>query len=102
MMINITPKAKEKIEDILKDSNFKKIRVSVKGGGCAGFQYSFSTDTIKEQDILIDKLVLIDPISSIYLEDVTIDYKASLMGENFIIENPNIKTTCGCGVSFGF
>ncbi len=88
-----------------------KLRVFITGGGCSGFQYGFSfEETINDDDTVIKKggndqtiqvQLLIDPISLGYLTGAEIDYKSDLTGEQFIIRNPNAKTTCGCGSSFG-
>lgn len=93
-----------------------KLRVFITGGGCSGFQYGFTFDEEdpKEDDTVIrytlstpeseaetsEVLFVIDPMSLIYLTGAEIDYKSDLSGEQFIIRNPNAKTTCGCGSSF--
>jgi iron-sulfur cluster assembly accessory protein len=80
------------------------LRVAVAGGGCSGFSYSFdyveipeTDDSIFEQD---GSKVFIDPVSLQYLVGATLDYKKSLVSEQFIILNPNAKSSCGCGQSF--
>lgn len=85
-----------------------KLRVYVTGGGCSGFQYGFSFDEdVNEDDTVITKncgehpvQLLIDPMSFQYLVGAEIDYKEDIKGAQFIIRNPNAKTTCGCGSSF--
>lgn len=81
-----------------------KLRVFITGGGCSGFQYGFTFDeTINEGDIEITNQgvsLLVDPLSAQYLSGAEIDYKEDLQGSQFIINNPNAKTTCGCGISF--
>ena len=79
------------------------LRVGVKGGGCAGFEYVL--DFSKGQDgdflMLFDGLkVYVDPISAMHLEGTTIDYVMGLMGAGFKFSNPNSSRTCGCGSSF--
>ena len=80
------------------------LRVFITGGGCSGFQYGFTFDEkIQEGDSAIEKCgvkLLVDPTSIQYLRGAEIDYKESLEGSQFIIKNPNAKTTCGCGTSF--
>ncbi|MFZ0219886.1 MAG: iron-sulfur cluster insertion protein ErpA [Candidatus Aquirickettsiella sp.] len=116
--IVITDNAASKIwELITEEENFQlKLRVFITGGGCSGFQYGFSFDeTINEDDSVITKSILkkdaghqdpinvhllVDPMSLVYLRGAEIDYKSDLTGEQFIIRNPNAKTTCGCGSSF--
>ena len=81
-----------------------KLRVFVTGGGCSGFQYGFSFDENKnEGDMEISEegvRILIDPMSFQYLMGAEIDYLEGLQGARFVINNPNAKTTCGCGASF--
>lgn len=92
-------------ELVLEEGNPElKLRVSVQGGGCSGFQYGFSfDDTIAEDDMVIVKnsvTLLVDAMSYQYLSGSAIDYQESLQGANFMISNPNAETTCGCGSSF--
>ena len=81
-----------------------KLRVFVSGGGCSGFQYGFTFDEeVNEDDTTFEKngvLLLVDPMSYQYLVGAEIDYKDDLEGAQFVIRNPNAKTTCGCGSSF--
>jgi iron-sulfur cluster insertion protein len=81
-----------------------KLRVFVSGGGCSGFQYGFTFDEkIEEGDFCVEKQgvqLLVDPMSAQYLMGAEIDYKEDLQGAQFVIRNPNAKTTCGCGSSF--
>lgn len=81
-----------------------KLRVFVTGGGCSGFQYGFSFDEKKNDgDMEINQdgvQILIDPMSFQYLMGAEIDYLEGLQGARFVINNPNAKTTCGCGASF--
>ena len=80
------------------------LRVAVGGGGCSGFQYSFTfDDQVNEDDQVIEKdgiTVLIDEMSWDYLAGSEIGYKEELIGAYFSIENPNATSTCGCGTSF--
>lgn len=105
-MINITDRAKERINDILYDQGKFQIffRTFVQGGGCAGFNYGFSLDDEKhDDDIEFDTgpfKMLVDLISLQYLEGSTLDFKEDLMSNSFVILNPNAKTQCGCGSSF--
>lgn len=81
-----------------------KLRVYISGGGCSGFQYGFSFDEEQAEDDLVlahaDMTLLVDPVSLQYLEGAEIDYSESLAGAQFVVRNPNAKTTCGCGSSF--
>lgn len=81
-----------------------KLRVFVQGGGCSGFQYGFTFDEkINEGDHQIEKngvTLVVDPMSYQYLAGAEVDYRESLEGSMFVINNPNATTTCGCGSSF--
>ncbi len=81
-----------------------KLRVYIIGGGCSGFQYGFAFEEQSEEgDFIIDKdgvEMMVDPMSFPYLIGSIVDYKEDLQGSRFVIENPNAKTTCGCGSSF--
>lgn len=110
--ILFTENAALKVWQLLEEEgNFNlKLRVYVTGGGCSGFQYGFSFDEeIQLDDTVVSKTIhavgsevslLIDPLSLQYLIGAEIDYKEDIEGEQFIIRNPNAKTTCGCGSSF--
>lgn len=81
-----------------------KLRVSVYGGGCSGFQYTFSLDEeMKPGDKSVEKdgtTLIIDPMSYQYLAGSEVDYTENLEGAMFVVNNPNAKSTCGCGASF--
>lgn len=105
-MISITQAAKDKINDILYDEGNPNlaIRSFVQGGGCSGFQYGFTIDEVQnEDDFVLDTgafRVLVDSMSMMYMDGATIDYKEELMSSQFVIQNPNAQSTCGCGSSF--
>ena len=79
-------------------------RISVSGGGCSGFQYGFTFDSIKNDDDVVfkhgDIKVLVDDVSLEFLKGAVLNYKEELIGSYFAIENPNAASTCGCGTSF--
>jgi iron-sulfur cluster insertion protein len=81
-----------------------KLRVYISGGGCSGFQYGFSFDEERgEDDLALERegvTLLVDPLSLQYLLGAEVDYTESLQGAQFVIRNPNARTTCGCGSSF--
>ena len=80
------------------------LRVGLRGGGCAGFQYVLDFTGPNDNDFVMDlgKIkVYIDPVSAMHLEGTTIDYVTSLMGNGFKFINPNATKTYGCGSSFG-
>ena len=105
-MINVTDNAFNKIRDLIveeKDPNLA-LRMSVKGGGCSGFQYEFTFDDKQEEDdFVIEKdnvKVFVDSMSAQYLMEATLDYKEEKFNSQFVITNPEVKGTCGCGSSF--
>lgn len=104
--LDLTPTAVAKVKEILTQQSPepKGLRVAVVGGGCSGFSYqmNFENDTNG-----IDKIfdfeglkVFVDQASLMYLKGTKIDYVETLEGSGFKFENPNVKTTCGCGSSF--
>ena len=105
-MINITDSAKERISELLAEEQNPKLflRTFVQGGGCSGFQYGFTFDEEQSEDDfefpLGNHRVLVDAMSMQYLQGATIDFKDDLNGSNFVIQNPNAQSTCGCGSSF--
>ena len=103
-MINLTSSAKNYLTNTTKKHNKKYAYLGVLGGGCSGFQYGFTFDEkIQDGDAEIAKCgvkLLVDPMSIQYLRGAEIDYQEGLEGAQFIIKNPNAKTTCGCGSSF--
>jgi len=99
-MIHITENAAQQIQKL----GDKPLRICVIGGGCAGFQYTFELSDQKESDIVFRKnnaCVVTDASSLALIDASTIDFKKDLMGERFIIKNPNATVSCGCGSSFG-
>ena len=80
------------------------LRVSVYGGGCSGFQYTFSLDEeVKPTDKIVEKdgaSLIIDQMSYQYLAGSEVDYTEGLEGAMFVVNNPNATSTCGCGASF--
>ncbi|MDP3268453.1 MAG: iron-sulfur cluster insertion protein ErpA [Legionella sp.] len=104
--------AADKVAELIKEEDNPQLnlRVSITGGGCSGFQYGFSFDEeINEDDTIIEQScsngedsvkLLVDSMSYQYLHDAEIDYVEGIQGAQFVIRNPNAKTTCGCGSSF--
>ena len=99
--IKFTAQAKEQIENIIaQDKDKKYFRISVKGGGCSGFKYNFSFDnSIDKEDIIFDKAV-VDKASLEIIAGSVVDFKKEMIGESFVITNPNTSASCGCGLSF--
>ena len=101
-MITVTESAKKQLDEILMDDvSMKYVRAFITGGGCSGFNYGFTLEVDKEEDdFVIDNLV-VDAMSMTYFDNATIDFTSDkLKGSQFVISNPNAKTTCGCGSSF--
>ena len=102
--INITNKAIKHIASILNSDQAKYFRITVLGGGCAGFQYKFDFANKKNEDDIIFKNekfeILIDKISIELIKGSTIDYVHELIGSTFRITNPQASSSCGCGTSF--
>lgn len=104
--VDFSPAAAVKIAELLAQENNPeaKLRVFVIGGGCSGFQYGFRfDDNVEEGDAVLQKdglTLLVDAISHNYLIGATIDYREDFAGAQFVVNNPNAQTTCGCGSSF--
>ena len=99
---NAANKVKQLIEEEGNDQ--LKLRVFITGGGCSGFQYGFTFDENEQDgDTIVQNggvTMVVDPMSYQYLVGAEVDYKEDLSGAQFIINNPNATTTCGCGSSF--
>ena len=107
--ISVTQAAAEKISHLLAEDTKAEagLRVFVQGGGCSGFQYGLMIEE-GAGDAEADRIfqsngvrLFIDPISIRYLAGAEVDFVDNLTGGGFTIKNPNAKTTCGCGQSFG-
>ena len=104
--LQFTPAAAAKVRELVAEEGNAglKLRAYIQGGGCSGFQYGFEFDEGQSEDdiaIVTDgATLLVDPLSLQYLIGAQVDYTESLAGAQFVIRNPNAKTTCGCGSSF--
>ena len=105
-MVSLTPVAAEKVKEIQAAENIEAsygLRLRVVGGGCSGFAYDLYFDQVTEMDRTFEshgvKLV-VDQMSLQYLAGTTVDYVEGLQGAGFKFNNPNVKSTCGCGSSF--
>jgi iron-sulfur cluster insertion protein len=101
-MITVTASAADQITDICIEEKVKYVRAFIEGGGCSGFNYGFTMETEKsEDDFEVTENLIVDSMSMQYFTGATIDYVSDrLKGSQFVITNPNAKTTCGCGSSF--
>ena len=99
--IKFTDKALKQINVLLsKKDKGSFFRIAINGGGCSGFQYEFTFDQSKAEDDLNFENILIDKASADLLKGSEVDYVSELIGEQFKINNPQTKSSCGCGVSF--
>ena len=104
-MITVTEKAGTRILKLTSSSvtPVSGLRIKVVGGGCSGLQYKIELDSEKKGDKVFEGgggRVLVDRKSYLYLVDTVVDYAESLQNAGFQIQNPNVKSTCGCGESF--
>ena len=108
-LVNVTDAAAGKIHSLLAEEQKSEagLRVFVQGGGCSGFQYGLMIED-GPGDSEADRIfrsngvtLFVDPISVRYLNGAEVDFVDNLTGGGFTIRNPNAKTTCGCGQSFG-
>ena len=104
--LKFTDNAAAKVKALIaaETKEYVALRVFVQGGGCSGFQYGFDfDDTINEDDTVVEnqgvKLV-VDAMSYQYLNGAKVDFVDNLEGAQFVIDNPNAKSSCGCGSSF--
>ncbi len=104
--LTLTPNAVSKVREIMatQDPLPAGLRIGVVGGGCSGFQYSMA---FENQPGMMDKVysfddlkVFVDATSLMYLNGCTVDYVETLEAAGFKFENPQVKSTCGCGSSF--
>ena len=104
--VTLTPTAVSKVKEIMAQQNPvpSGLRIGVVGGGCSGFSYSMSFENAPG---VMDKVysfndlkVYVDATSAMYLNGCVVDYVETLEAAGFKFENPNVKSTCGCGSSF--
>lgn len=105
-MVTLTSVAVDKVKEIMNQQEPKPagLRVAVVGGGCSGFQYHMAFENAAngvDQTFDFDGLkVFVDQMSLMYLNGIQIDYVETLEGAGFKFNNPNVRSTCGCGSSF--
>jgi iron-sulfur cluster assembly accessory protein len=105
-MVRITPTAAAKVNEIRSSEGIEDamaLRLRVVGGGCAGFSYDLYFDEPAEVDRQFEVQgvrCVVDEMSLMYLVGTEIDYVEGLQGAGFKFQNPNVKSTCGCGSSF--
>ena len=105
-MVQLTETAVSKVREILssQDPQPAGLRIAVVGGGCSGFSYSMAFENAPN---MLDKTynygdlkVFVDQASLLYLDGAEVDYVETLEGQGFKFNNPQVKSTCGCGSSF--
>jgi len=104
--VTLTEPAAEKIRALTvsnDNADEQALRVSVRGGGCSGFQYSLALDKVKEGDHVFEHdgiAVIVDKVSMQFVFGSEVDYVDGLTGAGFTVNNPNVVAACGCGSSF--
>ena len=106
-MITVTEQAALQIKRLIEKQHTDAtgLRVGVKAGGCSGFEYVFSWEpSPRESDLIFEgptgARIWIDPRSHRLLDGTTLDYDTTLLSRGFVFQNPQAKSTCGCGTSF--
>ena len=100
-MITILDNALLRLRELRDKHNKKFVRLQVKGGGCAGFNYDWSfADEETRNDVVVDDILLIDRINELYLTGMELDYNYDDFESAFVFNNPHAKSSCGCGTSF--
>ncbi|ABG05686.1 HesB/YadR/YfhF [Rubrobacter xylanophilus DSM 9941] len=105
-IVSITDKAAEKVRALMEQEGEEDLalRIGVRPGGCSGFQYSiYFDDEVAEDDEVFETKgvkILVDAMSVPYLMGSEFDWQESLMGAGFVVNNPNVQGSCGCGGSF--
>ena len=79
------------------------LRIGVLGGGCSGFQYDIRLDEVSEDDFVFKQglnQICVDPVSNPFLSGAVLVFQKDLTGSRFVVNNPNVSSSCGCGLSF--
>jgi len=105
-LVKLTEGAIAHLKTVAQDNNTNTIMFGIKGGGCAGFEYSWdliTKDDIEDQDVVTyedsDLTLVLDGASIMYVVGSTIDYKKDIMGSMIVVDNPLATSSCGCGTS---
>ena len=98
--LNFTDQALNQINLITKGDEKKYFRITVQGGGCSGFKYNFGFDSKSNEDDVIFGKAIIDKSSLDIISGSVVDFKKEMIGESFVIDNPQATASCGCGLSF--
>tara|TARA_Y100001963_G_scaffold130038_1_gene185899 strand:+ start:604 stop:957 length:354 start_codon:yes stop_codon:yes gene_type:complete len=108
MSIKLTENAAIEVKKFIEEGDSDDthyLRVAVMGGGCSGFQYGLTIDSMydEEKDTLYEQhevQVIVDKKSALYLDGTTLDYHSDISQRGFVFDNPNAVKSCGCGSSF--
>lgn len=107
MEVKLTENAKQKIHEFINESDLSDpcFRIGLLAGGCNGFTYTFEIDFIDEDNDEVVRFsgydIIIDYRAAPYLDGITVDYISTVAKSEFIVENPNFDSSCGCGRSTG-
>ena len=100
-MIKLSDNALLRLRELRTKNNHKFVRLDIKGGGCAGFEYHWSySDDEQRNDAVIDDVLLVSRDYELYLMGLELDYTYDDFESSFKFNNPQAKSTCGCGTSF--
>ena len=100
-MLKLTETAVDRLRYIAERNGSRYVRLSIKGGGCAGFEYDWGFDEEQQRkDFLLKDILLIHSDFELYLLGTTLDWVEDTFKAEFVINNPNSKSSCGCGESF--
>ena len=106
MAITLSERAVKEVDRIITEQSLPEatgLRVGVKGGGCSGFSYAVSIDVKKDDDVVQSYEgfdVVVDPVSTQFIQNATVDYVDTIGEAGFKFENPQATNSCGCGTSF--
>lgn len=107
-MIQISDTAARKIRTLMAKQGIQDggLRVGVKGGGCSGLSYTFAWEKAERFGDQVFEgpegaKIFVDKKSLLFLDGTVLDYDTNLISKGFVFNNPNAKSTCGCGSSFG-
>ena len=103
-VLTISAQAARQLNQVMGGDPGAALRISVKGGGCSGFQYAFDVEKQRAEDDFVatrdGATVVVDPVSLEMMNGAELDFVDDLMGRAFKVKNPNAIASCGCGVSF--
>jgi len=100
-MITILDNAYKRLKELKSKHNKKFVRLDVKGGGCAGFNYEWSFSNEEQRnDAVIDDMLLVSRDYELYLMGMELDYTYDDFESAFVFNNPKATSSCGCGTSF--